>query len=71
MTVLAASSVVFPSLSVTVRAPGPVSLPVPMCTTTLFFFIRCVTPWLSCLATPRERLTTAARSAEIPSAFSP
>ena len=34
----------------------------PMKTVILFFFIRWPMPELSCLATPRERLTTASRS---------
>ena len=37
-------------------------LAAPITTSTLFFFSRCPTPPASCLATPRERLTTASRS---------
>ena len=71
MMFFASISVFLPSSAVTVSLPGAVSTPVPKCTAILFFFIRCVTPWLSCLATPRERFTTAPRSALIFSATSP
>ncbi len=55
----------------TVRLVAPGQRALPMCTAILFFFIRCVTPWLSCLATPRLRFTTASRSASISLAASP
>src|SRR5918993_253539 len=54
MICLAVSSDFLPS-AVTVILPGAVIVPSPMCTAILFFFIRCVTPWLSCLATARLR----------------
>ena len=38
-----------------------VSVPSPITTAILFFFIRCVTPWLSCFATARLRATTLAK----------
>jgi hypothetical protein len=42
--------------------PFPVIVAVPITVVTLFFFISPFTPAFSCLATPRERLTTASRS---------
>ena len=60
-----------PLSPVTSSVPGPFSVPVPMNTVILFFFIRCVTPWFSCLATPRERATTAPMSARTLSAARP
>ena len=59
---LAVSSVVLPSASTT-SLLAETNLPEPMCTSILFFFIRPVTPLLSCPATPRERWTMAPRSA--------
>ena len=46
----------------TLSLPFAVIFPSPITTAILFFFIRCVTPWLSCLATARLRATTSARS---------
>jgi hypothetical protein len=61
MMCLALSSVVLPSL-VTLRTPLPLRLPSPSTTVILFFFIRPLTPALSCPATLRLRSTILARS---------
>ena len=71
MICLAASSVFLESAAVTVILPGAMIWPVPICTAILFFFIKCVTPWFSCLATARLRATTAGKSACTLSALSP
>ena len=70
MMCLAAKVVVLPSAS-TVNVPLPASLPLPMNTATLFFLSRCATPDDNCLATPRERFTTAPMSNFILSALKP
>ncbi len=46
----------------TVTRPLPLSVALPMNTSTLFFFMRNWTPLFILSATPRERLTTASKS---------
>ncbi len=57
MMLRAVTSVTLPSLSVTATVFGPVSLPLPMKTVMLFFFIRKPMPLTSLSETWRERLT--------------
>ncbi|PAV92831.1 hypothetical protein WR25_24903 [Diploscapter pachys] len=70
MMCLAASSTVL-SPCLTLSLPLPVSVPKPSTTVTLFFFIRPLTPALSCPATLRLRSTILPRSKPTLSAFSP
>ncbi len=56
---------------VTVTSPTLGIVATPMNTVTLCFFIRCPMPPDSCLATARDRATTAGRSKPMPSAFRP